>query len=296
MIAIDLGSNTLRAIEIDCANLSFGASFERMVKTADGLKKTGLISQEAVQRIIMALLEMKNILDWENHKVIAKTTAAMRIADNSAMVLKTIYEQTAVSFEIIDAKQEASFTQLAVSHRLELLGLSGEFTLLDVGGASTELIVCSKGKVDSISVNVGIVTMSQSFTNTAELLVDLNKELAVFQAFMKEYKQKPSLLISTAGTPTTMASMKHGLTTLTYDTKIINGTELNEEDLHKQLERLLAMNEEQRSIHVGVGRDSLIITGVEILRVLMNLLEYKTMLVIDDGMREGIALDSCQKI
>ncbi len=293
MIAIDLGSNTLRGIEIVCETKQFGKSFERMVKTADGLKQTGEISDSAVERIIDALKAMQEVLDFTMHKVAAKTTAAMRMASNSEDVLKQIYEATGVTFDIIDAKQEAFYTQIAVSNRLRDLELPDTYALLDVGGGSTELILFD-GVLESMSIDVGIVTMSQSYTTQEALVERLYEELQAFKAFLEAKPRKPKMLVSTAGTPTTMASMKHGFTVQTYDPFVINGTTLTQEELEDQLQRLLQMNEQDRALTVGVGRDSLIVTGVEILKVLMDILDYDTMLVIDDGMREGIALDGCR--
>lgn len=295
MIAIDLGSNTIRGIKMDCLTQTFQGSFERMVKTADGLSITGMVSQAAVERIVSALLAMKNVLDFKNETVVAKTTAALRMASNSEAVIQEIYEKTDVLFEIIDAKKEAFYTQLAVKSRLKSLDLETNFVLLDVGGGSTEVIVCSDESVDSMSVNVGIVTMAEQFTHKDALVEALYQSLEPIRDFMQDYSGESKMLVSTAGTPTTMASMKHGLTVKSYNADIINGTSLSRVDLSKQLERLLDMNEDQRAVHVGVGRDDLIITGVEILRVLMDILDFQSMIVIDDGVREGIAIDACQR-
>ena len=295
MIAIDLGSNTVRGIKMNCPTQTFHESFERMVKTAEGLSKTGKISKAAIDRIVDALLAMKKVIDFEGEKVVAKTTAALRMASNSKEAIKEIYEKTAVLFEIIDAKQEAFYTQLAVKSRLKSLKRESDFVLLDVGGGSTEVIVCSDDDVDSISVNVGIVTMAEQFTHKDVLIDALYQSLEPIKTFMSDKPSGSKILVSTAGTPTTMASMKHGLTVESYDPVIINGTSLSRDDLSLQLQRLLGMDEAQRSLHVGVGRDTLIITGVEILRVLMDILGFEVMIVIDDGVREGIAIDNCQR-
>ena len=295
MIAIDLGSNTIRGIKMNCQKNSFEESFERMVKTADGLSTTGEIAQATVERIVDALDAMKKEIDFHGESIVAKTTAALRMASNSEEVIKLIYQRTGVLFEVIDAKQEAFYTQLAVKSRLELLNAGNECLLLDVGGGSTEVIVCSDEGVESMSVDVGIVTMSQSYKDKESLVKSLYSSLEPVKHFMQSIENKPKMLVSTAGTPTTMASMKQGLTVKSYDPTIVNGTILNDDDLERQLQRLLDMDEEQRALHVGVGRDSLIVTGVEILRVLMDLLEYDEMIVIDDGLREGLAIDECRK-
>ena len=293
MIAIDLGSNTIRAISFDCQYKVFGKSFERMVKTADQLITTGNISDASVKRILEALDDMNEHLGFSGETIVARTTAAMRMAKNSKKVLAYIKDRTGISFEIIDAQKEAFYTQLAVGYRLKKLSIEPCFSLLDVGGGSTELVLVTKDGYVSKSVNVGIVTMSEKFTSKEILVQNLYRELEPLAAFFKGIQNRPKVLVSTAGTPTTLASLKHGMSVKTYDAKNINGTKLTADDFHNEVNSLLAMDEETRALHVGVGRDSLIITGVEILRVLMDILEYTEMIVIDDGLREGLALDFC---
>jgi len=296
VVAIDLGSNTLRVIGRDCEKGVFTLEYEKMVKTADKLIQTQQISPQAVQRIIEALKEADAHLDFSTKKVKATTTAAMRMADNAVEVIDTIFKQTGVLFEIIEASFEAYLTNLGVSKRMDSLGLGSDpFFLLDVGGGSTEVIYSFNGTFTSKSLDVGIVTMSQKYT-TKETLV-----AAMYQAFepLKDFKddvqkERPAKsLVATAGTPTTMASLKHGLTVATYDAKKINGTILSVSDLDQGLQRLMSMDEMQRSKHVGVGRDILIIAGVEILKVLYDILGFESAIVIDDGLREGLAIHSC---
>jgi len=54
MIAIDLGSNTIRIVKWDCKENKKVAEFEKIIKTADKLVETGEISEDAVKRIIDA--------------------------------------------------------------------------------------------------------------------------------------------------------------------------------------------------------------------------------------------------
>ncbi|RUM64691.1 MAG: phosphatase, partial [Sulfurospirillum sp.] len=41
MIACDLGSNTLRVVEVDCEGRERVREFERIVKTAEGVERDG---------------------------------------------------------------------------------------------------------------------------------------------------------------------------------------------------------------------------------------------------------------
>jgi len=55
MIAIDLGSNSLRILEYDCTSHKQIFASEKVVKTADGLAEFGTVNDEAVARIIATI-------------------------------------------------------------------------------------------------------------------------------------------------------------------------------------------------------------------------------------------------
>ena len=103
-------------------------------------------------------------------------------------------------------------------------------------------------------------------------------------------------LLATAGTPTTIAAMKHGLNYQTYEATKINGTVLKLEELDYYLEKLLTMNKKEREIAVGVGRDDLIVAGVVIFKALYRVLNKNRAIVIDDSLREGAAIWACSNL
>ena len=298
MIAIDLGSNTLRVLAYDCNTHKKIYSYEKVVKTADGLAAHGVVNDEAVARIITAIKEAQVEIDFFSHKMRAVTTEAVRRASNSADVLAQIEKETSVHFDIISGAEEARLTLLAVQYRLEKLQYSSEsFVLVDIGGGSTELIFHYGDETVSRSFPVGIVTIAQSYKNLKNIEKSLPSEMIDMQMFCAEIyttKGKLDSFVATAGTPTTVAAMKLGLNYETYDASKINGTSLQKEELDFYLKKLLSMAFEDREIAVGTGRSDLISAGILIYRQLYILLEFDTCVVVDDGLREGVALDECK--
>ena len=299
MIAIDLGSNTLRCIVYDCKTREWGDGYETVVRTADGLHVSKIINKKALKRIIDALLEADERLDFLSHKVVAFTTEAMRQAKNSTEILEEIFTKTGVSFEIIDGEREATLTAKAVQNRLDTLKLtSSSFTLVDIGGGSTEIIFYSNGILTSKSFNIGIVTLSESSQSIKEIQKNLDKLLIPVEEYIRTYYEtdsKPELYIQTAGTPTTIAAYLQGMNYHTYDVSKINGYILDKAGALKTMNELLAMDEKRRAFYVGVGREELIISGIIIVQKLYDVLGYSSSIVIDDGLREGIALSYCEK-
>lgn len=296
MIAIDLGSNTLRVIEYDCKSAKQIAVYEKVVKTADGLAKHGFVNNEAVKRVISAIKEAQEKMHFSSH-VKAVTTETIRRASNAGEVLAKIEKETGVSFEIISGDEEARLTLLAVQHRLfKLQYASDTFVLIDIGGGSTELIFHYGDETVSKSFPVGIVTIAQTYVTLENIEKALPKEMRDMQMFCAQMygtKSKVNAFVATAGTPTTVAAMKLGFNYETYDASKINGTSLMLDELDLYLNKLLAMPFEEREVAVGTGRSDLIAAGILIYKQLYKILEFDICVVVDDGLREGVALNAC---
>ena len=119
------------------------------------------------------------------------------------------------------------------------------------------------------------------------------------KAFLEEVYavcDRINLFVATAGTPTTIAAMKLGMDYAHYDSSKINGTLLTQVDLLAQGNKLLEMNSEERKRAVGVGREDLIVTGIKIFDAIYTLLGMEEAVVIDDGLREGVAADLCLRL
>lgn len=288
MIAVDLGSNTIRFIEFD--GHQWLRSYEKIVRTAEGLHESGRICDNAIIRIIGAINEAKKELDFSLNEVVAYTTAAMRLATNSKSVLERIKTETGILFTIIDADKEAKLTLSAVRYRLGMLGIEpSSFLLSDIGGGSTELIRYEGGIVNTLSLNMGIVTLSESSGS----LEELNKKIEHFKAEIKDSVDigAETRLVMTAGTPTTIAAYLKGMDYENYDPDKINGTSLRLSDCYRVYDELLAMDEVKRTRFVGVGRENLIMAGIMMVSAIYEALNRDEAIIIDDGLREGIALE-----
>ena len=294
MIAIDLGSNTLRVAKLDEESQNFVADFEKVVKTADMLERTGVVHHEAVDRIIYALKEAKEKIDFRGESIKAVTTEALRQAGNAEDVLSRIEKETGIVFQIINGEEEARLTLMAVKHRLKKLHFAANsFVLVDIGGASTELIFNFPNKVISKSFPVGIVTIAQTHQNMEGIKLALPGELLALQMFCTQtYAEegKVDSFVATAGTPTTVAAMKLGQSYASYNPKKINGTAVRKEELDFYLQKLLSLPFEEREVMVGVGRSDLIAAGILIYKKIFDIVEFESCVVIDDGLREGVAL------
>ena len=299
IISIDLGSNSIRFLKMNCKTKKPISTFHRTVKTADGLATTGVISYPALDRIVVAINEAKEHMDFSDAKVVAVATEAIRQAVNGEEILASIKIHTGIEFKIIDGENEARYALIATKNRLKLLGKSPKsFMVADIGGGSTELIFSYGDRVISKSFNIGIVTVTQSFRGLgeiAEAIPALTNNMKIFCNEVYTKYGKVESFVAMAGTPTTIAAMKLGMTYTSYDADKIHGTILSRGDLLEQLKRLLSMSEEQRTKMVGVGREDLIASGILIYEEIYNLAGFSSSIVIDDGIREGVAFEACRE-
>ena len=297
IIAIDLGSNSLRILKMNCETKAREGEFHKTVKTADKLASTGVISDEAVERVVSALNEAREKLDFTNAEIKAVTTEAIRQAKNGDEVLAKIAEETAIAFEVIDGEAEAKYALLAVENRLKLLGEEPKsFMMVDIGGGSTELLFhYGEGKIFSKSFPLGVVMISQLYSYEI-----VEEELSKLMNGIKKFYEKtitkfgqPSQCILIGGIPTSIISLKLGQTYNTYESKNIHGKELKVQDLDFYYHKLLSMSFKDKELVLGIGRSELILTGILILKQLFFYINLKNYIVIDDGIREGVALKYC---
>jgi exopolyphosphatase/guanosine-5'-triphosphate,3'-diphosphate pyrophosphatase len=294
MVAIDLGSNTIRIVEYDCTSKKAVNSYEKIVRTAENLVNTNKISDEAVDRIIEAINEAKQKINFEN--VVAFATEAMRQAKNSKEVIEKIKNETKIEFKIIKPEEEAYFTTLAVE---DILNVNYKtMFLVDIGGGSTELIIKNRKELLSESFKIGIVTVSQKYKSIEALEVGIKQDVKPFKEFIRFAKisYRPDIFVASSGTPTTIAALKQGLDYSTYDPKKINNTIITIQDLDYWMDKLLKMEMKHREKLVGVGRGDLIVSGIMIFKEIFLMSGFDKCIVVDNGVREGIALDYCKQL
>ena len=293
--AIDLGSNSFRVVTYDFDTNTILNEFHEVVGMADGLVQTGKISHKAQQRVIDAINRAALNLNFDPSNAICVTTAAMRYASNNQEVLKNFQEKTGANFKIIDPQEEARLTLLAIKYALKRENYKSEkFIVLDIGGGSTEVIVNTYDTFVAQSFPFGIVTLTQKYRDIEATKKALNLLKEEIQSFIDSllFDLENYRFIATAGTPTTIAAVKLGLDAYAYDKNKVNGTKVTKEDLYKALELFKNKPLEELTQLVGKGRVEFIEVGILIYEAIFEVLNKNESIVFDDGLREGVAINS----
>lgn len=169
--AVDLGSNSFR-VEIGrlvAGQILTESYWKETVRLAAGFDDEGYLTPQAQQRALEALARFKEKLAGVNPKYIrAVGTQALRIAKNSAEFLPKAEAALGHSIEIIAGREEARLVFAGCAHTLPP---SPEKRLVvDIGGASTELIIGSGTEAHCCeSFHVGCVNTSVMFFEDGKL-------------------------------------------------------------------------------------------------------------------------------
>lgn len=296
MIACDLGSNTLRIVELECHTFKRIKAYEKVVRTAKDLHLTHRIGEEAQSNIMNALKEASQLFDFKQQNIKCVTTEAMRRANNATEVLACIKHHYGLSFEIISGEEEAHFTSLAIEHALKREGRpASTYVLFDLGGGSTEIILCNNGNKISKSFSFGIVSAAEQWGENKNVLESIPDMMDDFLQTNTPIATTYQQLIATAGTPTTVASFLQGQDYAHYDYKTINGTSLHVSDFDEALSKLLSMSKEEAEHYTGTNRRDLVLVGITLVKAIMAKLGFDACIVMDDGLREGVAISNCNK-
>lgn len=164
--AIDIGSNAMRLLVANVieepgvpTHFSKSALVRLPIRLGQDSFTVGHISPENIERMVDGMKAFKLLM--KVHKIeqyAALATSAMREADNSADVIKTIKEQADIDIKIIDGKTEAAI--IASTDLSHLVQTEQTYLFVDVGGGSTEFSLFDNGKmVASKSFKIGTVRL-----------------------------------------------------------------------------------------------------------------------------------------
>ncbi|MEK6746822.1 MAG: Ppx/GppA phosphatase family protein [Pseudomonadota bacterium] len=318
--ALDLGTNNCRLLVASpqatsedplakkVSGLRVFDSFSRVVRLGEGVSSTGLLSDEAMERTIIALKACQKKISRYNltdSRFVA--TEACRRAENGQQFLDNVRSEIGMEIDIISTEDEAKLAFTGCSSLLT--GDSKKAVVFDIGGGSTELmwVDVENGKTitDWLSVGFGVMNLSDKFggSNLADIafsdmvstLVDRLKSFDITNQISQTIEGSNVQLLSTSGTVTTLAAIHLDLPR--YDRSKIDGITLPVKDVRATTKRLLDMKQYERFNHpcIGADRADFILSGCAIFEAISTLWPTKDIIIADRGVREGIILSLLEK-
>lgn len=208
--SIDIGSNSVLLLIADLTNNKFQeiakeSHITSLGKELDKKKAFHPESMQATYDAIKAYAEECDKQGIERESIIATATEASRVAQNSAEFFEKIKNELRVTILTITPQAEAYFSTKGILFNSKFD--SEVITIMDIGGASTELIKVNTktfSVIETISMPVGAVRASQWLEdglfvqNLQKIFLDFRNEIDKFQG---------KNLYCVAGTVTSLGNM-----------------------------------------------------------------------------------------
>jgi exopolyphosphatase/guanosine-5'-triphosphate,3'-diphosphate pyrophosphatase len=312
LAGIDIGTNTLRLLVVETGPDTFKelCSERRITRLGQDLDRTGMLSRDARQRSISALLDFRD--DIRRHDVLhtaAIGTSALRKASNTLEFVDDVKKRIGLDIRVITGEEEARLTFLGVSrmlrgvHRATSDDRFRSSLVIDIGGGSTEIIMTRPGtEPEVVSLALGAVYLTERFIehdppsrDELELLRrTIRAELSVHDKVLGQ--DTAGDLVGTAGTITTLAAMEQKLTE--YDPEKINRFILTRKAIDGIVTVLSRSMLKERKKMPGLesGREDIILAGTIVAQEIMERYGHTMMIVSDWGLREGIIIDLYDKV
>lgn len=298
--SIDVGTNTIRLFIGFPGNGLRPLVIKRVIcRLGEGFVKKGKLCDGAIERTILTLKDYSQYLEkYEVSHWRAVATGVVREAENSTDFLDKVKNETGITLDVIDWKEEAKLTLKGVL--ISLKEVPKEGLIFDIGGGSTEYIFSSqKDPVWMESLALGVVYLTEKHLSsdppTREELhkmgEEIERELAKIFPLSAIKLENSSQLIGTAGTVTTLAAMDQSLRS--YEPEKVRGYILKKDRISSIYSHLtkIPISERRKIPSLERGREDLILAGSAIVLKTIALAQLDGITVSDAGLLEGVALD-----
>jgi len=301
--AIDIGTNSIHmvVVQVETSLPSFNviATEKATVRLGERCAKTGMLTDEAMERSLLALARCQEISRSLNvEEIISVATSAVREAPNGQNFIAKIEEKLGLVVDLISGQEEARRIYLGVLSALELNNQS--HVIVDIGGGSTELILGNGHDPDYLSSSkVGAVRLSDLYITTDPIS---DREFEKLQVYIRGMLERPTdelknllgtepvRLIGTSGSIEAVA-MIHAKQTLGTIPEPLQGYELTFLEVENVVLQLKQMNLAQRTALAKEKRGEIVLAGALILLEAMRLLDAPKLILCQRSLREGLIVN-----
>lgn len=287
--SIDIGSNSILLLAGDFTfEMNILAKESRVVGLGKDLDINNEFRADKIDLAFDVLKEYKKICDnLSISSIIVTATEATRVAKNSHLLLDKMDKELGLNVKIISGEGEAFYTARGVASGLN--NNSDTVVIMDIGGASTELIKVNLGPFSiesSISLPVGSVRMK-------DWKKDGSDEMKV-QDILKEYNVESFItdnLTCVAGTMTTVGAMLGKLDIFDEDT--IDGSTYLGSELENIFKEIEDFSKDDILLKYPVtGKRSLtVVGGLKLALIIGKALSVKSYKISTKGLYYGTLIE-----
>lgn len=262
---IDIGSNSVRLL---CGNKKTVITTRLAENMTDGV-----LDEKSMQRTAEAI---KSLFELSDGDCVAFATEAVRKASNKAEFLDKVRSLTGLTIDVISGEEEAEISYVGAT-----LGYSGSATVIDLGGASCEIVFGKDGKLTyKRSFPFGCVTMTNlygtDFDGISRHVCDIMSDLPALSA---------DKYLAVGGTATALAAMAQNLAV--YDPNKVDGYTLTAKAINALIS---GVTDGKAYPTLALERRKTIAQGATALAAVLTKLNVDAVTVSDKDNLEGYAI------
>ena len=290
--AIDIGSNSTNLLIVDQS----GQTLERIVRSTRlgaNIATTGALSAESMQRTLECLSEYESLI--KQHKVSRRrtvATAACRVANNTSQFFAEVKKISGTEPELISGEIEGALSFVGATSSLDEKMAT---LVIDIGGASTELMVGTEALDFAVSFPFGAVNLTEAelhrdpprpeeLTNAISLVSDAIDDVAHNYPLIGQIDR----VVGVAGTIVTVAAVEVGQKT--FDPSALHKLKLSREAVEDVFRTLATERLSDRVFNPGLPRDraDIIVGGCCVLVAVMRRLQISEIVVSQYNLLDGL--------
>lgn len=299
--AIDIGSNSIRQTIADVSptgDIRVLDEMRAMPRLGEGLERTGVLSQHAMELAIAAVERMVQLAKQSAADLIdIVATSAVRDAANADAFTSQLTTATGQSVRVLTGDEEAMLCFRSAQAHFDLG--SRRSLVMDIGGGSLEFVLAKDGVVERVvSLPFGAVRLTERF-----LQPEIRpKRVQALRAHVRERLRRAVPVkdwrgvqaIGSGGTFTNLAGIvlaRHGV-----DARSPHGTPIARSELEHVLEWLQHMTPEERAAVPGLNpeRADIIVAGLAVTAEVMARFQSRELVTSGYGIREGMLLQAAR--
>ncbi|MFP5386802.1 MAG: hypothetical protein ACLGHN_12025 [Bacteriovoracia bacterium] len=244
--SIDIGSNSVLLLIAELSRdklkeLSKKSEITALGRELDKTKSFHVESMQATYDAIKSYADECASFGISPDKIIVTATEASRVASNAPEFFKRIQEELNVTVNIISSEAEAYYSTKGILFDTKFE--NEIITIMDIGGASTELIKVNTRNyqiLNSISMPVGAVRSTQWLEDNL-FVQNLQKVFLDYRSAIDDFQGKD--LFCVAGTLTSLGNMHLGRKEFVEDD--VHGLVLKSEDIDNLFKKYASFTPEQ---------------------------------------------------
>ena len=290
--AVDIGSNSTNLLIVNQS----GQTLERVVRSTRlgaNIATTGALSAESMQRTLECLSEYESLI--KQHKVSRRrtvATAACRVANNTSQFFAEVKKISGTEPELISGEIEGALSFVGATSSLDEKMAT---LVIDIGGASTELMVGTEALDFAVSLPFGAVNLTEAelhrdpprpeeLTNAISLVSDAIDDVAHNYPLIGQIDR----VVGVAGTIVTVAAVEVGQKT--FDPSALHKLKLSREAVEDVFRTLATERLSDRVFNPGLPRDraDIIVGGCCVLVAVMRRLQISEIVVSQYNLLDGL--------